>query len=249
MEAIVEEARALAIEEVVLVAQDLANYGRDLYGKSRLLDLYREVSSVVPWVRLLYLYPSELTPALIAEMAASEVPYFDLSLQHVSRSLLRRMRRFGSGSIFLERIAAIRALRPEATFRSNFILGYPGETEADHRELVSFIEEAELDWVGFFTYSQEEGTYAAGLDGVVDRGLALERLNELTEIQDRITQRKRSALIGDRLSVLVERKGVARSFREAPEIDGNILVDPSLVVGSRCEVVVDACSGIDLLAH
>jgi ribosomal protein S12 methylthiotransferase len=249
LSSILDEVGELSIQEVVLVAQDLANYGRDLYGKSRLVDLYREVSRVAPWVRLLYLYPSELTPSLIEAIAESPVPYFDLSLQHVSRPLLRRMRRFGSGEIFLERIRTIRSLRSESTFRSNFIVGYPGETAEDQRELVEFVQEAELDWVGFFTYSNEEGTYAAKLDGAVDRHLALDRLNELTELQDRITQQKRSALIGEKVSVLVEAQGVARSFREAPEIDGVISVDPALPVGNFAEVVVDACQGIDLSAH
>ena len=120
----------------------------------------------MPWVRLLYLYPSELTPRLVDAVLATGVPYFDLSLQHVSAPLVRRMRRWGDGERFLARIDGIRAQAPDAAFRSNFIVGYPGETEADHDQLLAFVDAAQLDWCGFFAYSREDGTYAAGLDGV-----------------------------------------------------------------------------------
>ena len=130
----------------------------------------RAVAERVPRVRLLYLYPSDLTDELIDVVCESSVPYFDLSLQHVSKPLLRRMRRWGDGDRFLRRIADIRARRPDAAFRSNFIVGYPGETEDDHDELLRFVEEAQLDWCGFFAYSREDGTYAAGLDGQVPAG-------------------------------------------------------------------------------
>ena len=120
-------------------------------------------------MRLLYLYPSDLSDGLIDAILDSGVPYFDLSLQHVSKPLLRRMRRWGDGDRFLRRIADIRDREPDAAFRSNFIVGYPGETEADHDQLLEFVEAAQLDWCGFFAYSAEDGTYAVGLDGVVDR--------------------------------------------------------------------------------
>ena len=137
----------------------------------------------------------------------SGVPYFDLSLQHVSKPLLRRMRRWGDGQRFLDRIADIREREPDAAFRSNFIVGYPGETEADHDQLLDFVEQAQLDWCGFFSYSNEEGTYAADLDGVVDPHLMNERLAELRELQDDITAQRRDALIGSTVSVLVDAAG------------------------------------------
>ena len=124
------------------------------------------------------------------------MPYFDLSLQHVSKPLLRRMRRWGDGDRFLRRIADIRARQPDAAFRSNFIVGYPGETERDHDQLLRFVEEAQLDWCGFFAYSAEDGTYAAGLDGAVPAALVAERLGELGELQDAITAARRDQLIG-----------------------------------------------------
>jgi ribosomal protein S12 methylthiotransferase len=175
------------------------------------------------------------------------VPYFDLSLQHVSKPLLRRMRRWGGGDRFLTRIADIRAREPDAAFRSNFIVGYPGETEADHDQLLRFVEEARLDWCGFFAYSREDGTYAADLDGTVDAGLVHERLAELRELQDEITATRRDALIGRRLDVLVDSEGVGRSAWEAPEIDGVVHVDPTLPTGEIvCVDVVDAL-GPDLV--
>ena len=129
------------------------------------MPLVRAVAERADRVRLLYLYPSDLTDALIDAICDTGVPYFDLSLQHVSKPLLRRMRRWGDGDRFLRRIADIRGREPDAAFRSNFIVGYPGETERDHDQLLRFVEEAELDWCGFFAYSREDGTYAADLDG------------------------------------------------------------------------------------
>ena len=154
--------------------------------------------------RLLYLYPSGLTDELIETVLATGVPYFDLSLQHVSRPLLAGMRRWGDGDRFLRRIADIRAADPDATFRSSFILGYPGETERDHDLLLEFLEAAQLDWAGFFPFSREDGTHAAGLDDQVPPELALERLRECAELQDAITAAKRDALIGAARQVLVD---------------------------------------------
>ncbi|MFV0306799.1 MAG: 30S ribosomal protein S12 methylthiotransferase RimO, partial [Desertimonas sp.] len=228
VESILAEVDQLDVHEVVLVAQDLASYGRDRatradrppLSEAPIVDLVAQVAARVGRVRLLYLYPSDLTDRLIDGIIDTEVPYFDLSLQHVSKPLLRRMRRWGDGDRFLRRIGDIRARTPDAAFRSNFIVGYPGETERDHDELLAFVEEAELDWCGFFAYSAEEGTHAVGLDGAVPDGLAAERLAELSELQDRITAARRDALIGSRVDVLVDAPGVGRSHREAPEIDG-----------------------------
>src|SRR5690606_12996096 len=204
IEDVLEEVDGLDVREVVLVAQDLAAYGRDGgSGERAIVPLVRAVAERVDWVRLLYLYPSELTDELVEAIATGPVPYFDLSLQHVAAPLLRRMRRWGSGDRFLERIERIRALRPDAAFRSNFIVGYPGETEEHHDELLRFVEEARLDWCGFFAYSREEGTHAAGLDGEVDPSLVADRLAELRELQDGITAARRDELIGEVTTVLV----------------------------------------------
>lgn len=254
---VLHEVRSLQVREVVLVAQDLAAYGRDRTGdgavptprgSTPIVDLVRSLVEEVDRVRLLYLYPSELTDELVELIATGSVPYFDLSLQHVSAPLVRRMRRWGDGDRFLRRIEAIRTIRPDAAFRSNFIVGYPGETEEDHDRLLAFVEAAGLDWCGFFPYSREEGTHAADLDGVVDRGIVSDRLVELSELQDRITRDRRDALVGARTLVLVDEPGIARSHREAPEIDGVVEVPDDLTVGEVHLVEVTAANGPDLVA-
>jgi len=247
---ILAEVDALGAREIVLVAQDLAAFGRDQgVGERAIVPLLTAVAARVDRTRLLYLYPSDLTDPLIDAICATGVPYFDLSLQHVSPPLMRRMRRWGDGARFLRRIADIRAREADATFRSNFIVGYPGETEDDHDALLAFVAEAQLDWCGFFAFSKEEGTYAAGLDGQVDRGLVDERLAELRELQDNITAARRDLLIGSVVEVLVDSPGQGRSHREAPEIDGVVLVPDTLEVGGIVPVRVVDALGPDLVAE
>ena len=248
---ILDEVDQLEAREIVLVAQDLASYGKDRpdeLGAGSIVPLVRAVSERVDRVRLLYLYPSDLTDELIDAVCDTGVPYFDLSLQHVSKPLLRRMRRWGDGDRFLQRISDIRDREPDAAFRSNFIVGYPGETEADHDQLLRFVEAAQLDWCGFFAYSPEEGTHAYTLDGAVDRSLMHERLAELRELQDDITATRRDEMIGRTVRVLVDEPGIARSVREAPEIDGIIHVAPDLTVGEFAEVEIVDALGPDLVA-
>jgi ribosomal protein S12 methylthiotransferase len=248
---ILTEVDELGAREIVLVAQDLASYGKDRpdeLGAGSIVPLVRAVSTRADWVRLLYLYPSDLTDELIDAVCDTGVPYFDLSLQHVSKPLLRRMRRWGDGDRFLRRIADIREREPGAAFRSNFIVGYPGETEDDHDQLLRFVEEAELDWCGFFAYSPEEGTYAHGLDGEVPEGVMHDRLAELRELQDDITGRRRDELIGATLRVLVDAAGTGRSTREAPDIDGVVHIGHDLPVGEFAEVEIVDALGPDLVA-
>ena len=251
IEQILTEVDELDAREIVLVAQDLASFGKDrpdVLGAGSIVPLVHAVAERADWVRLLYLYPSDLTDELIDAICATGVPYFDLSLQHVSKPLLRRMRRWGDGDRFLRRIADIRDREPDAAFRSNFIVGYPGETEADHDELLRFVEEAQLDWCGFFAYSPEEGTHAYTLDGAVERGLMNERLAELRELQDDITAARRDDLIGATIQVLVDAPGIARGVREAPEIDGVVHVGHDVIVGGFVEVLIVDALGPDLVA-
>jgi ribosomal protein S12 methylthiotransferase len=248
MDEILAEVDRLGVEEVVLVAQDLASYGRDL-GEKTIEPLVRSVAQRVARVRLLYLYPSELTDGLIDAMGETGCPYFDLSLQHVSRSHLRRMRRWGDRDRFLARISRIRSTYPEATLRSSFIVGYPGETEEDHDELLAFLEEAELDWAGFFRFSAEEGTYALQLPDSVPAELASARLAECTEIQDTITSSRRLALVGENVRLLIDEPGVGRSHREAPEIDGVVRVGSGVAPGSWVDATVVGAEGPDLDAE
>ncbi len=266
-EAVLEEARSLAaggVRELVLVAQDLASWGIDRRRRrdgreaaeplddatdQPLVGLVEQLAREADRVRLLYLYPSSLTPRLIEAILATGVAYFDLSLQHVARAHLRRMRRWGDSDRFLERIDRIRSLEPTATFRSSFILGYPGETEDDHRALLAFLESAQLDWAGFFPFSPEEGTPAAIAPDQVDPALALERLREASETQDAITARRRDDLVGTRQVLLVDAPGVARSVHECPEIDGIVEVDRRREVGSMFEAEIVASRGVDVVAR
>jgi ribosomal protein S12 methylthiotransferase len=259
------EARSLVergVSELVLVAQDLAWYGRDAGEPGALVPLLRRLDTLSPGglarIRLLYLYPSEVREALVSTMLdlPSVVPYFDLSLQHASAGLLRRMKRWGSGERFLDLVASIRARAADAAFRSSFIVGFPGETERDHDELLRFLTDVELDWAGFFPFSREDGTPAATMDGVVLDDVMHERLRECVDIQDPITQAARDALIGTCIDVLVD--GVddetgepfGRSHREAPEIDGIIRMPGAFAgAGAQVRARVTSAFGPDLVAE
>ncbi|MBV8951063.1 MAG: 30S ribosomal protein S12 methylthiotransferase RimO [Actinobacteria bacterium] len=262
-EAVIAEARDLVIggvRELVLVAQDLAWYGRDAGEPGALAPLLRALDGLrdegLARIRLLYLYPSEVREPLVSTMleVPSVVPYFDLSLQHASAPLLRAMRRWGSGDRFREIIGRIRGRRPDATFRSSFIVGFPGETERDHDELLRFLADVELDWAGFFAFSAEEGTPAAHLPGAPDGRTVAERLRECSEVQDPITAAARDAMVGREVEVLVDRTEngdvVGRSAHEAPEVDGEIRL-PSTYArpGSLIRATVLEACGPDLVGR
>jgi ribosomal protein S12 methylthiotransferase len=220
------------VKEVVLVAQDLAAYGRD-NGSGSIEDLVDQAASVpgLGRLRLYYLFPKEIRQGLIDLMAGHPTiaDYFDLSLQHASARLLKSMRRPGSGDRHLALIDRIRKAAPQAATRSSFILGYPGETEDDVEELAEFLESAQLDWAGFFPYSAEEGTDAATMPDQVPGDVISERMRYVQGIQDDITNAKNAATVRRTLSVLIDQvedgQPVGRSYREAPEIDGLILLD------------------------
>lgn len=259
-EAILAEVEALAVPEVVLVAQDICSFGLDRADGARpggragerrpLLRLVQEVSRRVERCRLLYLFPTEVDDALIETMASTGVPYFDLSLQHASSSLLRAMGRPGSGEAWLDLIERIRAVEPDATIRSSFIVGHPGETEEDHDQLLELLREAALDWAGFFAYSPEEGTRSADLPGVVPTALVEERRRELEEVQARAGLARRQRFVGRTLPVLVERRGEGRSVHEAPEIDGLVsFVGGTSEAGRTVDVAIDGVAGSDLVGR
>jgi ribosomal protein S12 methylthiotransferase len=263
-DAIETEARSLVergAAEIVLVAQDLAWYGRDAGEPGSLAPLLQRLDALAPdglaRIRLLYLYPSEVRDPLVSTMLElpTVVPYFDLSLQHASAPLLRRMKRWGSGERFMDLVAGIRAREPDATFRSSFIVGFPGETERDHDELLAFLGAVELDWAGFFPFSPEDGTPAAGMDGHVPDELVRERLRECAELQDPITRGSRDALVGTDLDVFVDGaddetgEPVGRSHREAPEIDGVVRIRCAFArPGARVRARVTSACGPDLIA-
>ena len=252
----IESLAAAGVAEVVLVAQDLAAYGRDIDAPGGIEDLLRFVSDVdgLRRLRLLYLYPREIRPALIEEMAANPIiaDYFDLSLQHASGRLLRAMKRPGDGERYLDLISRIREAAPDAAMRSSFIVGFPGEEDSDVELLSEFISEARLDWAGLFPYSPEEGTPAALLDGRVPDDAIAERMRHLQAIQDEITAERNAAQEGRTLDVVVDQvedgTPVARSYREAPEIDGVIVLDRG-EPGEWVQAKVTGSYGTDLVAE
>jgi ribosomal protein S12 methylthiotransferase RimO len=221
------------VGEVVLVAQDLAAYGRDIEAPGGIVDLLRFVSDAegLRRLRLLYLYPREVTESLVEEVSRNPriADYFDLSLQHSVPRLLRSMRRPGGGEEHLALIERIRLAAPGAALRSSFIVGFPGETEDDVDRLEEFLAEAQLDWAGFFPFSAEEGTAAADLPGRVPESVVGERLRRLQGHQEEITATRSGERVGSEVAVLVDQVEdgvpIGRSFREAPEIDGVILLD------------------------
>jgi ribosomal protein S12 methylthiotransferase len=263
-ESIEAEVRGLVaggVAEIVLVAQDLAWYGRDAGEPGSLEPLLRRLDRLAPHglarVRLLYLYPSEVRDPLVATMLElpTVVPYFDLSLQHADPALLRAMKRWGSGERFLAMIESIRAKEPDAAFRSSFIVGFPGEGEAQHDALLAFLQAAQLDWAGFFAFSREDGTPAASLAGAVPEYLVGEWLRECEDVQEPITRGARDALVGAEISVLVdgadEESGglVGRTYREAPEIDGVVHLDAEWArPGALVRAHVTDAFGTDLVA-
>lgn len=230
---IVAEFQALVadnVREVCLIAQDTTAYGRDLPDKPNLAHLLRRLGEVPygGWVRLLYGYPNQVTDDLLRAMAEvpAVVPYLDLPLQHVSQPVLRRMGRSGGREEYLALVRNIRAVLPQAALRTTFIVGFPGETEADFAALLDFLAEAQLDRVSAFRYWAEEGTRAASLPDQVPEEDRDERLARLLEAQENLSLERNEQFVGQQLTVLVESRRerflVGRSYRDAPEVDGEV---------------------------
>jgi ribosomal protein S12 methylthiotransferase len=259
---VLAEARWLAergVRELFLVSENSTSYGKDL-GDLRLLEtLLPELAAVegIERVRVSYLQPAEMRPGLVQVMASTPgvAPYFDLSFQHSSATVLRRMRRFGDTERFLELVASIRDAAPGAGIRSNVIVGFPGETEADVAELERFLTSARLDAVGVFGYSDEDGTEAATLDGKHDEHVVRERVERVSGLADELVAQRAEERLGEVLDVLVEsadadgRAGEGRAAHQAPEVDGTTTLSGSgLVVGRLVQATVVATDGADLVA-
>ncbi|MDH7568637.1 MAG: 30S ribosomal protein S12 methylthiotransferase RimO [Armatimonadota bacterium] len=261
MEAVVAEARRLAesgVRELNLIAQDTTRYGVDRYGECRLVPLLRELCQIdgIRWIRPLYYFPTAISDALI-ELTATEprmCRYMDIPLQHVSPRVLRRMRRPGDGDAYLALVERIRAACPDVALRSTFIVGHPGESDADFRQLVDFLRAARLDRVGVFVFSPEEGTEAAGLPDPVHPEVARARYHRLMRVQRHVSLQRNLQWVGRRLQVLVEGSApgepevqVGRSHRDAPEIDGVVYVRGGAArPGEFVEVTVTAAKPYDL---
>jgi len=259
---VLADARWLAASgarELFLVSENSTSYGKDL-GDLRLLEtLLPELAAVdgVARVRVSYLQPAETRPSLITAMTSTPgvVPYFDLSFQHASGPLLRRMRRFGDAERFLELLATVRAQAPTAGVRSNVIVGFPGESEADVEVLTDFLVAAELDAVGVFGYSDEDGTEAVGLDGHVDADEIRGRVEHVTGVADDVSAGRAHRRIGERVEVLVEEVGPdgveGRAACQGPEVDGSttVLGVPAATrVGDVVVATVVDSVGVDLVA-
>ena len=234
-ESVVREVEGLArrgVKEIVLIAQDSTAYGRD--NGASLPALLRRLEQIpgIRWIRLMYSFPGEVTKELLAVMADSDriCHYLDLPLQHAHPAILRRMHRAGSGESYLEMIARLRAALPDIALRSAFIVGFPGEGEREFQALLDFLQQAQSDRVGAFIYCREAGTAAAEMEDQVPAEIARERYERLMLAQQEISRQKNLAWVGKELQVLVEtvaKKGlVGRSFRDAPEIDGEVIIEP-----------------------
>ena len=257
---ILAEAEWLAgqgVRELFLVSENSSSYGKDLGDVRALERLLPQLASVtgIARVRVSYLQPAEVRPSLVEVLATTGgvAPYFDLSFQHASEPLLRRMRRFGSRSSFLELLASIRALDPLAGARSNVIVGFPGETRADVTELHRFLEAARLDAVGVFGYSDEDGTEAAGMDRKVRRDTIARRLARTTDLVDELVAQRAEDRIGETVEVLVESVAgdvaEGRAAHQGPEVDGTTsLTGAAVEVGDLVRAEVVDADGVDLVA-
>jgi MiaB/RimO family radical SAM methylthiotransferase len=245
------------IREVFLVSENSSSYGKDL-GDIRLLErVLTELSTLeeLSWIRVSYLQPAEMRPTLIESMTSTPkvVPYFDLSFQHAAGSVLRRMRRFGDAEKFLKLIASIRQLAPAAGVRTNVICGFPGETEADVELLCDFLAAAELDAIGVFGYSSEDGTEAARLDGQHSAAEIEARRTHVADLVDELVSQRAASRIGERVQVLIEEADqeiIGRAAHQGPEVDGNVsLTGARVKPGDLVDALVCDSDGADLLAR
>jgi ribosomal protein S12 methylthiotransferase len=256
-ESVIAEAERLSksgVKEVTLIGQDTTCFGEDLGLKDGLALLLERLAKIddLRWVRFLYAYPSKITGKLLETIAAHEkvCSYIDVPLQHASAGALKRMKRGGSSEIFLRSIEKMRGTVPDLTLRTSFIVGYPGESEAEFEELCEFVKAAQFDWLGVFGYSDEEGTHAFHAKEKVEPREIERRRKKLMQVQKQISRRKKKSLIGRQLDVLAEGPSAetellweGRTEMHAPEIDGKLFINDfgdreSLTPGEfyRCEV-------------
>jgi ribosomal protein S12 methylthiotransferase len=240
------------VREVVLVSENSTSYGKDL-GDIRMLEGLLPALARVPGilrVRVNYLQPAEMRPGLVDTIASTPgvAPYFDLSFQHSSSRVLRRMRRFGGTDDFLGLLDMIRARNPRAGVRTNVIVGFPGESDDDLSELMGFLESARLDAVGVFGYSDEEGTEAATLDGHLPEAEIDRRVAEVSALVDELMLERASERVGDEVELLVEEPGIARAAHQGPD-DSATIIDTAHAVGEVVRARVVGVDGIDLVAE
>ncbi len=258
IEAIVQEAQALqnaGIRELILIAQDTTDYGHDLGVKDGLAQLLERLVQAAPgvdWLRVMYAYPGYVTDHLIEVMAANPqvVPYLDMPLQHAHPAMLRRMRRPANMDWVHRTVEKMRIAIPHLALRTTFIVGFPGETETEFQALLDFVREMRFDRVGTFQYSYEAGTAAAELGDPIPAEVKQARYNQLMELQYGISLERNQAQVGRKLKVLVEGQDqnllIGRSYRDAPEIDGLVLLEGQAAVGDMVEAAITGAMAYDL---
>lgn len=258
--AIVQEAESLVtqgVREIILIAQDTTAYGYDWGQRDQLAPLLDSLCASLPgdiWLRLMYAFPGRVTPRLVESMARHSqiVHYLDMPLQHGDAATLARMRR-PSPSVAARNICDLRAAMPDIAIRSGFIVGYPGESEAEFQGLLDFLAEHELDKVGVFTFCQEDGTPAGAMPGQIPQAVKEERRDRAMELQQAISLRRNRAQVGRTLDVLIEGVGdgisVGRSYRDAPEVDGMVLIQHELASGQRLPITISGAMAYDLLGQ
>jgi MiaB/RimO family radical SAM methylthiotransferase len=244
------------VSELFLVSENTTSYGKDLGDLKLMEKILHEFSEIpgVERVRLSYLQPAEMRPTLLQAMVETDkvAPYFDLSFQHTSPTVLRRMRRFGDAEKFLHLITQIRALSPEAGIRSNFIVGFPGETEADYNDLADFISAAKLDAIGIFGYSDEDNTEALNLEDKVAEELIRQRVEALSSLADEMVSSRAQARIGESVRVLIEDAELqeGRAAHQGPEVDGTTsFIGTNFAVGQYVDAIIVDSMGADLVAE
>jgi len=257
---IVAEARQLAgqgVRELNVISQDTLSWAKDLDGRPRVDELIRALDAVdgLAWVRLLYLYPTALGDAVIDALAGAKrvLPYIDVPLQHASDSILRAMKRGVTAERQRKLVAKLRARIPGAVLRTTFIVGFPGETDADFAELCDFVRESRFDRVGVFRYSDEEGTSAQGLGEKVARSVSRKRHRELMKLQHGIMREQLATQVGDSVRVLVDSGSagyaVGRTWAQAPEVDGCVLLRGEARTGELVSARITGLRDVDLEAE
>ena len=255
---VIEEAKWLAdngVSEIFLVSENTTSYGKDLGDLRAMEKLLPELSKIdgIKRIRLSYLQPAEMRPTLLQAMIEHEkvAPYFDLSFQHTAKDVLRAMRRFGGSTEFLHLISQIRALSPEAGIRSNFIVGFPGESESDFEDLCKFIDDAKLDAVGVFGYSDEDGTEALNMANKIGPDVIAERVATLSTIADNAVSERATLRIGSEVEVLIDDPELqeGRAAFQGPEVDGTVgFIDTEFKLGQWVKAVITESAGADLIA-
>ena len=264
MEAVLEEANRLAergVTELIVIAQDTTQYGKDLYGESRLPQLLKALCEIptVHWVRVLYCYPERITDELLDVMAAEEkiVKYLDIPIQHCDGEILRRMYRPGNETMLRNLIAKIREKMPDVTLRTTLITGFPGETKEQFNALGDFVQDMQFDRLGCFAYSEEEGTDAAEYEDQIDEEVKEDRQADIMELQQEISLEKGESRVGQVLTVMIEGKVadedayVGRSQADAPGVDGYVFVNTpeTLVSGDFVRVKITGALEYDLIGE